>query len=582
MRGTEFLVYQSWEDLGHPRCSEIQLINELRKFSRDSVLWACSYINVFLRNWEKNDEDISAYFDLLKYFYSKKFAEKMWAAYYDREAKRLVFHRRQLLYLCKLAIAHCHVNGLKAGTPSNGFGVILLKANDLLHFNLLPSKPFDSYSPEDLSRFIAELQAVSEYSHHPGKESLVRAHKLFVDIPAKLRDHHEFIDIQTSLKNSLGLDYLDIFSLTLAFTSRYFSLKRKDVDRASSQLTIPSTYLNSTNFSRDRISSYLNLVSISPTDLQEEASKSTLANDLTILRRFPLMHYWYDVGTFHQKIGFLPIDIEFLLEKSYSAPFWVLYKKHGDRFSRFWGKVFESYVNDILTRATMTVGTHFIPNPPSPLNQNEELCDGVIIGSDSIVLIESKATLLKADVKYSGDPSAIESYLREGFVRDAKEKKPKGVTQLANAARILFGENPMEVNWADLSRVKKCYLLLVTLDPIGDAICFSTFLQTFVHSELDSANFPHVEILPVFCTDIETLERAIPSLRLHPLNTILDRWYQLNPLRSTPLSAIYMHDWIAEPDFSDKTEWSEISRNAIVRLGITDGPIFATAKIPTT
>ena len=76
MRGTQIHVYQSWEDLGHPRSSEEDLISDLRKFSRDSVLWVCSYINVFLRLWESNKEDASAYTGLLRHFYSASFARK--------------------------------------------------------------------------------------------------------------------------------------------------------------------------------------------------------------------------------------------------------------------------------------------------------------------------------------------------------------------------------------------------------------------------------------------------------------------------------------------------------------------------
>jgi len=108
----------------------------------------------------------------------------------------------------------------------------------------------------------------------------------------------------------------------------------------------------------------------------------------------------------------------------------------------------------------------------------------VIIGSDSIVLIESKATLLRADIKYSGDASAIEGHLKSRFVHRKDDKKQKGVTQLVNAAKALFGPNAVPVSWLDLAKIKKCYLLLVTLDQIGNAVCFSTFLQSFVRSIL--------------------------------------------------------------------------------------------------
>ena len=205
----------------------------------------------------------------------------MWIAYYDKEVKRFVFHRRATsLYLAKLALAHCPLHGLKAGIPRNGFGVILLKANDLLHFDTISEKPFDSCSATDLSKFIAELQAVSEYSQHIGSEGLIRARKLFVDIPHTLQKHHDFVDIQSSLEEVLGLNYSDIFGLTLEFTSRYFTLKQETVDKEFFQLTFPSTYLNSIGFSGSNIACYLELVS-SSSSLKEEALNNNLANDLT-------------------------------------------------------------------------------------------------------------------------------------------------------------------------------------------------------------------------------------------------------------------------------------------------------------
>jgi hypothetical protein len=220
-----------------------------------------------------------------------------------------------------------------------------------------------------------------------------------------------------------------------------------------------------------------------------------------------------------------------------------------------------------------------VPNPPVPTEPNEELCDGVIVHEDTIILLEYKAVLMRADVKYGGAVPPLIAHLEDKFVRERVTRAPKAVIQLGSAARRLFeGERPT-VSWCDLSKIKKCYMLMVTLDSIGNAVGISPFLETYMTEVLKRENCKNVEIGPLFCTDIDTLEKTVPSLAKIPLAQILDRWRELNPSLFTPLSAVAMHDLITPQGEDAWREWNSVMD--VVKEELFDPETIARGGTPT-
>ena len=68
------------------------------------------------------------------------------------------------------------------------------------------------------------------------------------------------------------------------------------------------------------------------------------------------------------------------------------------------------------------------------------------------------------------------------------------------------------------------YLYLITLDSIGGAIGLAPFLETFLTERLDRKTYPSVEIRPLFCSDIETLERVTGFWGQSSLPQTLEHW----------------------------------------------------------
>ena len=101
-------------------------------------------------------------------------------------------------------------------------------------------------------------------------------------------------------------------------------------------------------------------------------------------------------------------------------------------------------------------------------------------------------------------------------------------------------------------------MLLVTLDSIGNTVGMAPFLETYVAETLNRGKCKDVDIKPLFCTDIDTLEKTISSLAKTPLAQILDRWHEVNPSLFTPLSAIEMRDLITPQGEDAWREWNTV------------------------
>lgn len=156
-------VFATYEQMHGRKSTIAELAERLKPFSRESVLYTCSVRGMVLRLWQGADWDranhdllLTACFDPLRGDWYKLSART--------EDPELVFHRRQLLLIMKLAIEHCPPVGadLLGATPHH-LGTILLMANDQFHFGLPAGKHSDGEEPEKVSRLLAEFVPVNEY-----------------------------------------------------------------------------------------------------------------------------------------------------------------------------------------------------------------------------------------------------------------------------------------------------------------------------------------------------------------------------------------------------------------------------------
>lgn len=177
----------------------------------------------------------------------------------------------------------------------------------------------------------------------------------------------------------------------------------------------------------------------------------------------------------------------------------------------------------------------FIPNPRHAENPNIQVCDALLIEGDTLVIIEYKANMFSAASKYSGDHIALQKEIETKYVHSGKRKK--GLTQLAHAIRSLFTDSSQTpVLGFDPNRIRRVCPVLVTLDEIGGSLLMSALLNTYFNELLPIVQ-RSVEILPLFCLDIESLEVIAGNLSHDSLSAFLLHWLNHDPsLRSTLLA----------------------------------------------
>jgi hypothetical protein len=259
------------------------------------------------------------------------------------------------------------------------------------------------------------------------------------------------------------------------------------------------------------------------------------ANDFTIFRKKPLIADGF---------GMIPADVLFVMEKFETGPYWRVSGTHrdtGDRLRRFWGAVFEAYANDQLAAAAARSGALFLPDPRWADDSSTQVCDGILMEGDALVLLEYKSSMFTARAKYSGNHTILRDEILTKLVRNEDTKKKKGVEQLAYAMKRLMGPDASAaaVNGIDAAHASRVYPLLVTLDDIGGTLLMSRFLQTYFASFLEARSFKAERARPLFCTDVESLELILPFFDSFPLSNFLQHWVDVDPsLMSTLLAHV--------------------------------------------
>jgi len=530
--------YGTFEDMHGHKSNLAELIDRVKPFSRESVIYWCAVIGMILKTWQRGEWDQTHY----DYVVSQSF-DSLRGDWYRASARtanpELVFHRRQLLLLMKIAVEHCPEKGIELeSVPRHVLGTLLLMANDQFHHGLYPSDDAQGGEEDKLTRVLAELIPVTEYGGSKVENVIARSHLMMTRYAKELTVHPDYIDVSAEYENQTGISLNDYEALAFALFARCSSVTLDGLRRNAWLAAVRSQNFETTGVNNDLINRFLEEFSDDAEGFKnrilkgKQKHKDFGANDLTIFREKPLIV---------ERHGLLPTDLIFIAEKFASGPYWRLNsinKEFGDRLRRFWGAVFEAYVNDQVAAAAKLSGATFIPNPHLDSDPNAEICDGLLIEGDALVLLEYKSCMFTAHAKYAGDHLLLSEEIKKKLVRDDSENKKKGVEQLAMAVQHLC-LNTEKIVIADrcLADIKRVYPLLVTLDDVGGTLLISRLLNLHFDQFVNRSEFAKIIVNPMVCTDIESLETVLSFADVHTLSSSLQYWINQDPKLTWTLSA---------------------------------------------
>ena len=417
---------------------------------------------------------------------------------------------------------------------------------------------------ENVKRLFAEFIPVAEGAGSRPEYRIVRA-RLMLEQANKMRHHPEFIDIPAEFLNRTGMSLEDYEALCFGLFAKCATLSLADLDRGPSAFTFIEENFHATAMAHESIRLFLKDMAAPPSISRTEILQRDYGtNDFTEARKHPLCSI---------SNGYLPLDVLFAIEKFETGPYWVvndISAEKGTRLRRFWGAVFEAYMNSLVSGSLVGTNSLFIPDPRRADDKAIQICDGLMLQGSSLVLLEYKANMFTAETKYSGNFTALAAEIEKKLVRGTSERgksKKKGVEQLADAVLQLFGESKKAtIAGLDLSGVKRVYPLLVTLDAIWASLLLSRLLKHYFSRSIVDAHFSDVQIMPLMCTDVQSFEEVAACFPTMGLVSILDYWMSKDPNLISSLAAHSIPQLQGHPNDRLSSEWLRISERICARL----------------
>ena len=433
---------------------------------------------------------------------------------------RALFHNRQLLYLAKAALAHCAFGtGRIFGSHLLEAGMILLRASDQFHLRNRSLNDGPDCEARDYA-ILSEFIAVNEYSRVNPTRNLLRAYQMLAVLPQTAAGKWFFLDLEKVFFEQAGMSlklYLAMsFALFVGWEETFYS-------KSGHALTYHPNFWDQADLPRHTIELFWSQLSASAPDFRAELLKGDHgSNDFTIFRQWPLVDL---NGVRHT------LDWSLILQKLWSGPFWLVFRSSPGAARAITGltaHIFERYIDDLLG-STCAGPNRFTPSPMKGEGDRTQLIDGMIVCGDDLILVEYKSVMFRADAKYSYDVETLRAEVERKLLQNEKGR-PKGVTQLANAIKYLRASDLTKaVQGENLSRVKRVYPLVVTLEPLGDGLVISRILNRSFERICLLNDGGHLTSTRLHCTGIQTLELVVASFGAIPVSSLLDRWDAEDP-----------------------------------------------------
>jgi len=494
----------------------------LSQFSRDPTVYLCSAISAILKCWQGGAPDVQAHAHLVHNFFEPAEAERLVLGSRNKNEPHFVFHRQQLLFLAKEAILHCPATGVDPLVQRPGpVGTLFLMANDHLHYGF----PETDNSEQKLLNTLTELVAVGEYSGHRAfRNTIARAHLMYSRFSDELQADSDYVDLRGRFGSLVGMAFDEFQGLCFALLWKYFNVNIESYSKDPNTFFVQQSYFAQTAISVEKVDKLVDELSATP-DSFKKVFEGRLKgkNDFTLFRSKPLCFV---------SDRLFCIDVGLLAEKLESGPFWRVHfslstDDEKNALHRFWGKLFERYMNWMLTES---IGNNrfntLYPNPK--YHDGTEVCDAIILCGSAAVFIEYKGATFTAAAKYSGDPSRLGNEVERNLIQNECGRR-KGIGQLAEAIRrTCQRENPEEIVGLKLSGVRTIYPVLITRDGIGDAFIMNALLNVKFNA-VPTLSFKTVRpkrLTPLFCMAAETIEQIAPYLQDASLSDIINGRYK--------------------------------------------------------
>jgi hypothetical protein len=559
-----------YSDLADHRPAEEELAGIIALFEKRPTFFMLCVLNTFLSFYTHDIPNATQVQKrLVRSFLSHDFLKRIERKFArDSVILRPVFHRQQLLAVLKKVLVESANDGkVNPNPPENitarfKLGEACLMMNDLLFPEEQSERLKSGGGPEEDDRIHGELFAqwlpTFELLNPPDvMHSLVRNLEY-----ARIFDER-FSDFIFSGGQSLSQRFEQLTGLELKrYLVLIFNFYLFYQDQSSS---LDNLVRNPALFNVDKrvvfakmkltereVEAFFDLTAADVDTLIQEFQTTTPTKhsvfapyDFTPFRRHPLVY------NSDERQIVTCIDPAFLAEKISTGAYHTILRSleveesirtkadESDRtrfLRRYWGDVFQIYVNDRLRDVFPLESRQFYASPKwdSPkVKSNEEAFDGVLALGDSLVVMEDKGKYLEFSAKYSGQ--------RDALLADLHERFGVGVQQLADSLEVVFNNDPdqprhtfserdkenqpqLTFSLDDAERVRIVYPVLVVQDFSLQTGFANRELRNLFEREIKTRRVDPELVRPLSLLTVEDLETLIPYLDEVSVTDILDEY----------------------------------------------------------
>jgi hypothetical protein len=117
-----------------------------------------------------------------------------------------------------------------------------------------------------------------------------------------------------------------------------------------------------------------------------------------------------------------------------------------------------------------------------------------------------------------------------------------------------------------MSGIKRVYPMLVTLDDLGGTLLLTRLLNRYFDKWVDRRSRATINLMPLFCTNIESLEAVLPFSDVCRLSGFLQHWLDSDPKLIATLLAFPPEGLPSRRNEMLYAEWQRISDEFKSRL----------------
>jgi len=498
----------NWADVSGTASTIEDLRALLSKYSRTSVLLACSELSVHLNYGPEGKTTPSK--DLTERYIPLLFPPELAAkAKVAHDKDRVIFFQGQLRYIAA-EVTRLTPKPDETVPPIENHELreLLLRAAELLMFaHPKPTDPLDA-----AANLVAQFVPIYELDSPTDPfTQLMRIYiMLTVNIPRLAAKGTLPFDVPAEFEKVFGFPlklYIDFMFLLMM----HATIQRDELHLKNQTMTpLGPLWLKATTLSPETIHQVLSTVSFTLASMVPPKEPHGYA-DFTFLRDNPYF--------FHED-NYYCLDYEFGFGKLESGVIWRildnLEASQKEPYLSFWGPVFEDYLAWLFETYAST--KHNVYHASPKYADGKQICDSIVIWGNTAVLIEAKVATCDIETKYSGDYVRMKSYLETRLVGTPTRRK--GVTQLLKAIENI-SKQPKDLP-PYLAKVSKVIPLILTKDEIGSSFMINNYLNQRFNDQLNRKDYKPLTITPLVTMSAGTVERAMRALAKMPLSTILE------------------------------------------------------------